>query len=140
MIRVVGAVLNDKHYVILAKISHNAKKFPNLFEFPGGKIENNETSQEALIRELNEELNIIVNKKDIYAFKGNQYSHAIEKSGEVIHLTLFIVKKWQGSIQIKENIHDEVAYIEIAHLHTFKGLIPGDETYISGIQNYFAIN
>ena len=90
--------------------------------------------------ELNEELNIIVNKKDIYAFKGNQYSHAIEKSGEVIHLTLFIVKKWQGSIQIKENIHDEVAYIEIAHLHTFKGLIPGDETYISGIQNYFAIN
>ena len=137
MIRVVGAVLNDKHYVILAKRAHNSKNFPNLFEFPGGKIEHNETPQKALIRELNEELGIIVNKKDIYAFEGNQHSHTIEKSGKIIHLTLFIVKKWQGSIQIKENIHDEVAYVEIAHLYTFKGLIPGDETCIPTIQNYF---
>lgn len=137
MIRVVGAVLNDKNYIILAKRAYNSRNFPNLFEFPGGKIEHNETPQEALIRELNEELNIIVNKKDIYAFEGNQHSHTIEKSGKVIHLTLFIVKKWQGNIQIKENIHDEIAYIDIKKLHTFKGLIPGDETCISAIQNYF---
>ena len=42
-----------------------------LWEFPGGKIENNESSEEAVIRELNEELDIVVHKPK----KVMQYLH-----------------------------------------------------------------
>ena len=61
MINVVGAVLFEKNNIILAKRSNNLKNFPNLFEFPGGKIEEGETQKEALKRELFEELEINVN-------------------------------------------------------------------------------
>tara|TARA_B100001059_G_scaffold232010_1_gene269029 strand:- start:10835 stop:11248 length:414 start_codon:yes stop_codon:yes gene_type:complete len=134
MINVVGAVLLKKNSIILAKRSNNLKNFPNLFEFPGGKIEEGETPKEALKRELFEELEINVNIVDIHEFLGNQHSHTIEKSGKVIHLTLFIVKKWQGNIKIQKHIHSNLAYVDIKNLHTFTGFIPGDAEFIPAIK------
>tara|TARA_B110000008_G_C16835894_1_gene510565 strand:+ start:567 stop:980 length:414 start_codon:yes stop_codon:yes gene_type:complete len=134
MICVVGAVLIKKTNIILARRASNLKNFPNLFEFPGGKIEKNETSKEALKRELYEELNINVNIDDIQDFNGNNSLHTIEKSGKIINLTLFIIKTWKGELKPKINIHSELAYVNINKLDTFKDMIPGDSVFIPAIK------
>lgn len=55
-INVVGAVFIKDGKVLAAKRSASMA-LPGLWEFPGGKIEAGETAQEALLREISEELN-----------------------------------------------------------------------------------
>ena len=52
-------IQNNKVLIGLRSKSDNGG---GLWEFPGGKIEINESSEEAVIRELNEELDIVVHK------------------------------------------------------------------------------
>ncbi len=56
----VGVILNKDNQILLAKRPahlHQGGKW----EFPGGKVEANETTSEALIRELKEEVNLDIN-------------------------------------------------------------------------------
>lgn len=55
----VGVILNDDNQVLLAKrLSHLHQG--GKWEFPGGKVESGETTSQALIRELKEEVNLTV--------------------------------------------------------------------------------
>ena len=83
MIHVVGAVLVKDNHIILAQRASTLKNFPNLFEFPGGKIEKRETPKQALSRELLEELKIKVDIRNIKEFKNNSHTHTIEKVGRL---------------------------------------------------------
>lgn len=56
-IDVVAAIIKSEDYYLLAK--RNKDKYMGLkWEFPGGKVEQNETFKEALSREILEELNV----------------------------------------------------------------------------------
>jgi mutator protein MutT len=56
---VVAAVIRrDEQYLVCQRPSH--KRHGGLFEFPGGKVDQDETAQEALIREMREELGVEV--------------------------------------------------------------------------------
>ncbi|KGR76164.1 (deoxy)nucleoside triphosphate pyrophosphohydrolase [Ureibacillus sinduriensis] len=64
-VHVVGAIIeNDQNEIFCAKRSPEMS-LPNYWEFPGGKIEPNETPEQALTREILEELNcsIVVGDK-----------------------------------------------------------------------------
>ncbi|TFD70523.1 (deoxy)nucleoside triphosphate pyrophosphohydrolase [Cryobacterium fucosi] len=54
-INVVGAVLTRGKTILAAQRS-STMSLPGMWEFPGGKIESNESPQQALLRELEEEL------------------------------------------------------------------------------------
>lgn len=64
------------------------------WEFPGGKIEEGETSEEALARELNEELGIV-------AKIGRQIARVRHKyrNGGMIDLQFFVVEEFQGELE-----------------------------------------
>ena len=78
---------------ILISNRKNKNQFSNCWEFPGGKIENNETPDACLIRELKEEINVDVSKSCIapIGFSTSSYSEFD------ITLLLYICRKWIGT-------------------------------------------
>ena len=54
---VCGIIYNDKRKIFIAR-KKEGKHLSGYWEFPGGKIKPNETNEDALIREIHEELNM----------------------------------------------------------------------------------
>ena len=77
----------DSNDRILITSRENRDDFSNCWEFPGGKIEENETPEECLIRELKEEINIDVSNKCIAPI-GFSSSYSLIDKGCFIRLTL----------------------------------------------------
>lgn len=63
MINVVAAVIKDENEKILITQRNLKKSQGGLWEFPGGKIEPNETRENAIVREIKEELDIDIEVK-----------------------------------------------------------------------------
>ena len=59
MIKVVCAIIEQDGWVLLTQRSEKMRQ-PLLWEFPGGKLEPGETEEQALVREIREELRISV--------------------------------------------------------------------------------
>ena len=57
IIKVVASILQKEDKILIAR-KKQGKPLAGYFEFPGGKIEEGETPEESLIRELMEEMNI----------------------------------------------------------------------------------
>ena len=97
-----------------------------LWEFPGGKIENNESSEEAVIRELKEELDIVVHKPK----KVMQYLHRFKNL--IYDISFFEVISFKGSI--KNIVHDELKWTDLASINNYN-FISGDLLIIEGLIN-----
>ena len=72
-----GALLEDGEGRILLAQRPKDKPMPFLWEFPGGKIEADETPEEALVRELREEIDVIISPSTLnpLTFVSMAYSH-----------------------------------------------------------------
>lgn len=92
IILVSACALVDVDNRILLAQRPEGKSMAGLWEFPGGKVEQNETPEEALIRELKEELDITTWQSCLAPL--TFASHAYDK----FHLLmpLFICRKWEG--------------------------------------------
>lgn len=85
----VGIIRDPQQRIFLTQRSASSH-MANKWEFAGGKIEPGETAEQALKRELNEEVGIVVT--------GYQPFATIEHDFSDRHVTLnfFIVEQWQG--------------------------------------------
>ena len=73
-IEVVAAIIHFKNEILCVQRPKNKYNYiSEKFEFPGGKIEAGETKEEALKRELQEELNITVVIKSFFSTVVHQY-------------------------------------------------------------------
>ena len=92
-----GALVDIDGRVLIAK-RPKGKIMDGLWEFPGGKVETNENPEEALMRELNEELGINTWKSCLapLSFSCHQYPKFD------LLLLLFACRKWEGVIKPKE--------------------------------------
>lgn len=91
------ALIDRDGRVLLAK-RPEGKSLAGLWEFPGGKVEQGETPESALIRELYEELGIETWQSCLAPLNFASYSYPD------FHLLmpLFICRKWNGVIQGRE--------------------------------------
>jgi 8-oxo-dGTP diphosphatase len=98
VVLVAACALVDAEGRILLARRPEGKKMAGLWEFPGGKIEPGETPEGALVRELKEELGIVVEAKNLapFAFASHGY--------ETFHLLmpLYLCRRWQGKPQPRE--------------------------------------
>ena len=66
----------DGEYQVLFAQRPEGKAYEGYWEFPGGKIEANETIVEALIREIDEELGIQIHSAQLWRAERFSYAHA----------------------------------------------------------------
>ena len=98
LLLVVAAALVDADGRVLIAQRPPGKTLAGLWEFPGGKIEADERPEDALIRELREELDIAVAERCLSPL--TFASHAYPE----FHLLmpLFICRRWQGIVAARE--------------------------------------
>jgi 8-oxo-dGTP diphosphatase len=92
VILVVAAALIDPDGRVLIAQRPPGRAMAGLWEFPGGKIEPGETPEQALIRELNEELGILVKEPCLAPFTFASHSYA----GFHLLMPLYICRRWDG--------------------------------------------
>jgi len=100
---VVAAIIKKDNYYLIAQ--RNRKKYMGLkWEFPGGKVETNETFHEALSREIHEELSIQINVHEKIAeekYKDDQIN---------IILHYYLCSEKSGTTILNE--HENIAWVE----------------------------
>lgn len=92
LLPVVAAALVDVDGRVLLQQRPEGKSLAGLWEFPGGKIEAGETPEDALIRELEEELAIVVPHA---CFSPAVFASAPLGDRHLL-LLLYITRKWVG--------------------------------------------
>ena len=103
MTDVVAAIIKkDNQYLI---VQRNRNKHLGLkWEFPGGKVQKNESFKEALLREIKEELNIKINMNEKIA----EEKYKDDKIDIVLHY--YLCSHENGTIELNE--HENFAWVE----------------------------
>ncbi len=98
VVLVAAAALIDRDGRVLLAQRPEGKEMAGLWEFPGGKVESGETPEQALIRELHEELGIETWTSCLapLTFASHGYD------GFHLLMPLFACRKWEGLARSRE--------------------------------------
>ncbi len=102
--------------------------FKGLWEFPGGKREYGETGEEAVIREIKEELDVEI--------KVESYLATIEYQYPDFHLVMdcYIASVSEGHLTLKE--HDDAVWLSIDEIDVLNWL-PADLLVVKEVKKFF---
>src|SRR5262245_6664889 len=94
IVLVVACVLLDAEGRMLLARRPAGRSLAGLWEFPGGKIEAGEEPEDAVVRELHEELGIAIAKQDLSPLTFASHAYAD------FHLLMpvYLCRRWQGAI------------------------------------------
>ena len=122
-IEVVAAIIIRDSQVFATQRGYG--EFQGWWEFPGGKIESGECPQEALVREIREELDAEIEVGDLL--------ETVECDYPNFHLTMhcFICSLTSESMHLNE--HEAATWLTKETLHSVKWL-PADEGILSKIE------
>lgn len=119
MRRIIAAAIIKEDKILIAK--RNYGSLANYWEFPGGKIEANETDIECLKREILEELAVELKVKELLG----EQQFLVDRKEYIIAL--------YGAILLDENfqlnVHSEIAWVKKGQLHKYK-LAPADKLLV----------
>ncbi len=117
------ALIDADGRVLIAK-RPEGKSMAGLWEFPGGKIETGERPEQSLIRELKEELGIIVKEECLapLTFASHRYPD--------FHLLmpLYVCRRWEGFVAAQEG--QRLKWVRPTELRDYP-MPPADEPLIS---------
>ena len=108
--RVATAVLVNSNRVLLCHRHPNRRWYPNVWDLPGGHIEDAETPAEAVVRELREELGVTIRLNSATPFR-------IYDPAPDLTLHAWVVTKWSGDItNLAPDEHDEIRWFNYDEL------------------------
>lgn len=124
-VKVVAAIIIHENKIFATQRGYG--EFKDGWEFPGGKIEPGETPQEALAREIKEELDIEIEVKD--------FLETVEYDYPEFHLSMdcFFCAIRSGDLVLKE--HEAAKWLTVETLDSVDWL-PADQGLIEGIREY----
>ena len=128
IVLVAACALIDADRRVLIAQRPAGKAMEGLWEFPGGKVEPGETPEEALLRELDEELGVSTDAACLapLTFASHAYEH--------FHLLmpLFICRRYRGVPQAREG--QALKWVRAEKLRSFP-MPPADEPLIPFLQD-----
>lgn len=124
---VVGAAIVKDGQVLALRRADGIDEVKHKFEFVGGKVEEGETPQEALIRECREELSLEIEVGDLLNKIDYEYPNIS------VCLSVYFVKLLSG-FELKE--HEEARWIDYRALDTVEWA-PADRAFLNSIKNGF---
>ena len=124
-VKVVAAIIIHENKIFATQRGYG--EFKDGWEFPGGKIEPGETPQEALVREIKEELDIEIKVKD--------FLETVEYDYPEFHLSMdcFFCAIKSGELVLKE--HEAAKWLTVETLDSVDWL-PADQGLVEGIREY----
>lgn len=90
---VAAAIMSEDGTVLMQQRPQN-KAHGGLWEFPGGKLEQDETPEVALVREIDEELGLLLDPADFFPI--TFACEPLSPGRRPILLLLFGVRRWEG--------------------------------------------
>ena len=84
-------LFNKQGKVLLLKRSEKVDSYPGMYGFPGGKIQDKETSVDAAVRELFEETKLRIRPIDLV------YVFTMKKSSSK-DIIFYIARNWRGTV------------------------------------------
>ena len=113
----VGILLKPNGDVLMA-CRPEGKPYAGYWEFPGGKLEAGESVEQALRRELQEELGITIGAAQLWKTQMVDYPHAL------VRLHFCKVWDWQGELQMREAQSHAWQLLPVAVTPVLPGTIP----------------
>lgn len=111
-VSVVGAVIFNERNEVLCALRSPKMSLPNYWEFPGGKINEGEMPQEALIREIKEELGCLISVGEKIEEVDHEYENII------VHLATYKAYIESGIPKALE--HADFKWVQIKKLLELK--------------------
>ena len=128
LLLVAAAALIDVDGRVLICKRPKGKHLEGMWEFPGGKVEEGETLETCLIRELNEELGITVAKNCLAPFVFA--SHAYDSFHLI--MPLYLLRRWDGFVSARE--HEALAWVKPAKLSDYP-MPPADAPLVAWLRD-----
>ena len=125
--KVTGGLIFKDHKLLSARRAQGGP-FSGMWEFPGGKIEDGETPEECMARELKEELEIEVEVGTLITSNKHRYPNGI------FELLVYKVEHISGNFVL--NDHDEVKWITIDEISKFD-FPPANTPIINYLKNSY---
>jgi 8-oxo-dGTP diphosphatase len=124
LVLVAACALIDADRRVLIAQRPQGKPMAGLWEFPGGKIEEGETPEDTIIRELREELAVTVTKPCLapLTFASHNYREFH------ILMPLFVCRRWQGNPVAQE--FQQLKWVRPNRLRDYP-MPPADEPLVS---------
>ena len=121
MIEVTAAIIRDNEKILICQ-RPKGKNCELLWEFPGGKIEPDETGEQCIIREIQEELGVTIHVT-------KKFTDVIyEYPDRTVHLLFYLAEIESGNLVCKE--HNALAWISKEDIPNFQ-FCPADAKMLS---------
>lgn len=116
MIEVTAAIIRKDNKILICQRAGD-DECPMLWEFPGGKLEDGETLEQCIIREIKEELSLEIKVIDVYKETIYRYD------GKEIHFTFFNGEIVGGQMTL--NVHNDAKWVTCEQMKEYK-FMPAD--------------
>jgi 8-oxo-dGTP diphosphatase len=112
----VGVLIQGEEFLLTSR--PEGKVYAGYWEFPGGKLEVGESVEQALRRELQEELGITIGPAQLWKTQMVDYPHAL------VQLHFCKVWDWQGELQMREAQSHAWQTLPVAVVPVLPGTVP----------------
>ena len=112
----VGVLMQGEEFLLTSR--PEGKVYAGYWEFPGGKLEAGESVEQALRRELQEELGITIGPAQVWKTQMVDYPHAL------VRLHFCKVWDWQGELQMREAQSHSWQTLPVAVVPVLPGTVP----------------
>jgi 8-oxo-dGTP diphosphatase len=112
----VGVLMQGEAFLLTSR--PEGKVYAGYWEFPGGKLEAGESVEQALRRELQEELGITIGVAQVWKTQMVDYPHAL------VRLHFCKVWDWQGALQMREAQSHAWQSLPVAVVPVLPGTVP----------------